>query len=703
MDVESFLFDVCTHADDNRESFGFLPEQSYLERAQENRLWVLTTDDNEYVGHLIYGGKHPTLKIFQIYIAEGYRGLGHSNRLITEIKEFAESNSYSLLSARVASDLPANKFWRSAGFKIVRQEQGGKTTGRFINQYAFELDGNSLLNNSIEDITRSGQGYEESPILRKPVYVLDLNLVFDLVRGTAATKETSALVAAAFDGNIKLCVTPELPVELERKSYDIHDDPMLAFAKNLPSLREVEQTQLDSINDDLRKIIFPNRSLIGKGAPNDKSDLNHIAICILHNVDGFVTREKALIRTSLKIKKQYGLEVLSPFDFFVDSRESASLYERGDYRLGTSEISIKPYALNIRADVENFLRSLGVVEGEISRVIELNIKNNDSQKLVVTSNPAGNVVGFLSWDVPRKLRPISECFLYVDESYGEAITTVDHLIETVFRSADRDFPCRIDLFTSYSQIETRCTAKKRGFKEQADRRKLSKVFCKGVIDEKGWEVFSLGYSQLTGVPLRRSLPTYNELINTGMPTGDSITSFFDYETIISPGVLLPKGRDGLMLPIKAKFAKQLLGVDSQADMFAAKEALLSVEKLYVRSKQRSSYFDKGCIVVFYVSKEKRMWGEAIGFARITYSEVINTTDVAIKLSRQGVLTEEDLEEISDDKGMVHAVTFDNFNVFDTPIPFSELKESGVVSGANLVTVEKVSWQQISRIFCSGFD
>lgn len=603
-DVEAYLNDVCIHADANRESFGFLPQQSYIERAQENRLWVVSTASGQYAGHLIYGGKHPTLKIFQIYISESFKGKGLAIKLIEEIQNFAIENNYILLSARVASDLPANHFWQKAGFEVLRQEEGGKTTGRYINVYVKDLEGCALFGSAPSNDSGRELTYHESPILKKPIYVLDLNLVFDLVRESAAIKEVRALFQAAFDGSIKLCVTPELTKELERTSYDFKNDPMLAFAKSLQSLKEVNKEELNALTADLRSIFFPKRSKLGKNSANDTSDLDHVGFCILHNVDGFVTREKALLRNSSIIKKRYDIEIISPFDFLVDGRSNRSILSEDRFSFGSNEISVVEYDREMRAEVEKLLSNLNVPPSEKDKAIAAEFENGSQNQFVVHIGDEANIVGYSSWNRARKLSPIVECFLYIDESYGEAISIVDHLIETIFRDAEKGFSGRVDLYTSMSQFETRSTLKKRGFKKQYDDRKLSKVFFKGIVDDSNWSSFAEGYHSMSGVGLRDKLPTYKELQNTGMPHGDAIASLFEFETDISPGIVLPLHRPGLILPIKPKFAKQLLGIDTQSDMFASKEALLHVEKLYVRSKSRSSYFIKGGIIVFYVSKEK---------------------------------------------------------------------------------------------------
>jgi len=78
-EVEPYLPEVQQLADSNKEALGFLPTSAYSEQAERGRLWV-TTDKatGRLLGFLLFGGRFPSLKIFQVYVA-GFarkRGVG---------------------------------------------------------------------------------------------------------------------------------------------------------------------------------------------------------------------------------------------------------------------------------------------------------------------------------------------------------------------------------------------------------------------------------------------------------------------------------------------------------------------------------------------------------------------------------------------------------------------------------------------------
>ena len=62
--------------DANRSAFGFNPLAAYEEAIAKGKLWVAEDSHGDYLGHLMFGGRPPQgLRIFQIYVAEGKRGL----------------------------------------------------------------------------------------------------------------------------------------------------------------------------------------------------------------------------------------------------------------------------------------------------------------------------------------------------------------------------------------------------------------------------------------------------------------------------------------------------------------------------------------------------------------------------------------------------------------------------------------------------
>lgn len=131
--VKEYVEQVSCIADKNKKAFGFLSASVYEQMATKGQLWLAVNNDKELKGYLMFGGTMPTLKVFQIYACESVKGHGVGRLLINALKDHARERHYHTVSARVASDLPANVFWEKVGFSVYRQVKGGKTKNRTIN------------------------------------------------------------------------------------------------------------------------------------------------------------------------------------------------------------------------------------------------------------------------------------------------------------------------------------------------------------------------------------------------------------------------------------------------------------------------------------------------------------------------------------------------------------------------------------------
>lgn len=68
-EVESYLTTVQSFADKNKSALGFLPSSAFREQALRGRLWIAVCEEtNEFLGHLLFGGKSPSIKIFQMFV-----------------------------------------------------------------------------------------------------------------------------------------------------------------------------------------------------------------------------------------------------------------------------------------------------------------------------------------------------------------------------------------------------------------------------------------------------------------------------------------------------------------------------------------------------------------------------------------------------------------------------------------------------------
>jgi hypothetical protein len=506
-------------------------------------------------------------------------------------------------------------------------------------------------------------------------------------------------------------VTHEAQLELLRSHRRHGDaDPLLEFLKELPILPPVSSEILDPIVERLRPLVFPEPDRSQKRAAQDLSDLRHLATCIHQGLTGFVTAEHALLRASRRLWETFKLEVLSPLDV-LDQDEAVSPKALPVTALvADRQLHIHPLHDSDRECIANYLAELGIGDKVVREVCSHGPRGRERTGLC--ARVEGRLIGVGAWDRPSALRAERNCWLYVTEDEPGAVRFVDHVLESAIASHPTLEPGRIYLHHAVFQTITRTTAIQRGFRATTgmvgEDTSLVKVTHSGVVLPEHWANFRSAFSRLTGMELPRRMPRFEEVTDTGLAViqksrGDRLTiGYFEFDTMISPGGILYPGRRGILIPIRQPYADELLvGIKAQLSLLPSKEALLRIERAYFRSTKRADAIQKGCIAVFYVSGWKGGGKVAVACARITSTAVLEVAEVKKRYARQGVLSEKELDAISGKLGTVHAVTFDNLLIFPNPVPFSRLKELGCVGGANLVTIESIESENLSRLLREG--
>ncbi len=696
--VKSFVSKVQFHADQHKTSFGFLPALVYEELALKGQLWVIATKCNtDVAGYLLFGGVYPSLKITQLFANPEHQGLGVGTQLIGELIEHARDNGYLSISARVASDLPANKFWEKVGFKISKQIDGSKTKRRIINIRSYQFPANSLLiETNEENIT--DLSYIEKPTLSTPIYALDLNPLFDITENREGSSEAKIILQRGFSGLCQICVTPEFKKELSRHSHKFKNDPIMKIAQAIPTCQSAPKEQIETLNSELREIIFPKRSLKGKKTSNDSSDLSHLSYCIAASLTGFITREKAILKNSQTIFEKYKLKIIAPEEVkSEDNNQSAINFSTGN---GDIIISMEPLTQINQEQAYTALIALGVTDKQAQELTTNSIPDSNVVKLIIKANDT--LIGFTSWNKPDKINNIVTLHFYIDENTPNVTQAIDHILEKSSKDTKLNESARIDIRTHKQQDITRDTASKRGF-INSQSGSLSKIVYHGFLDEYNWNKFKIDFEILSGYLLQDKIPSQATIENTGLLIQNPNSLFkhplsiFDFETLISPAFLLYKDRECLLIPIQEEYANSLLGnVRHQKNLFPSNEESLLIERAYFKACGRESYFVKGRLVMFYVSGLNSI-KEIIGLARITSSNIITPEAAKIQFIRQGVLSSNEINLLANDQNHLHAFTFDNFMHFPKRMPFRKARDINAISPANLVTVEKLSYAKFKEV------
>ena len=699
------LPEVRAAADADRAALGFLPETAYEQAAAEGRLWVAVDSDDGYLGHLLFGGTWPSLRVFQISVSAKSRGHGIASMLLTKLEEYGESLEYMSVLARVAAELTANSFWQRMGYPVLRQMSGGGIKPRTINLRGKQLKARSLFS----DVTVSQRpptiAFIERPLVSELIYVLDLNVIYDITKNRAGQDIAQQVVALALAGPYRLYVTSEASHELSRTSSDPASDSVLHFVHNLPALPNVPAADADPTMDHLASIIHHGVHVTDL-PPNEQSDLVHLAHSIHHHVRGFVTSDKKLLQANAEIRNRYGLEIVSPIDL-IATHDRPDVYSAST---GSHVVTTHYMTEAERSKVESFLTSIGVSRELSAEALQPMSGGNKRSRLIAAANDS--VVAVASWDeVPS---PNISAYFFADESFSQAARVVDCVLAALTESLPLGKLVRIDFQTLTEQSICTETALSRGYQPlppsgASHSSRLCKVSFRGPVFEDTWSAFARDFRQLTGLSLAQPMPRAAEFAHTGVLThgiGDKAIAIplFDFETLASPVVSMCRQRGCVVVPIRLTYAESLLRFSTrQGKLFPEGEVALHSEKSYYRSPRAAGIFKRGDVIVFYVSAYKTAGKQMVASARVTSTSVLSVDKALVDFSRQGVLEKAELLKMADSSRRLHAFTFDNITLFPYPLSLEVLKKKKILHNQTLICPFRLDPQDTWRLFKLAYE
>lgn len=709
-EVLPYVHEVRRLADDHRYELGFLPESVYVGAVARGNLWIVVGNvSRDLCGYLYFGGQYPRMRVFQVCVHRNHRSSGIAQQLVSELIQHGTDCGYLNVSARVSSKLEANKFWQRIGFYIVKQipGKGPETT---INLYATDLDVPSLFGD--KNSNRSAipptilQVDPRRPVLSTPSYVIDLNVLFDAVR-SRDTGQCAQILSAALRHEIRLSVTPEFAEELARNSENNGSDPILAFAREMPVLSRTEPERLRRIIAEVRELLASSPPGPRQWTVNDESDHIHLASSIDHQVFGFITRDAAILRGSAIIHDRYGLHVVSPNEV-VDTLGDDDRHSQTPTLIASSSQEIAASDINDgnRKDVEQFLDRRAADPWDVQSSLTTDPTPHPGSLVVAA---ADQIAGVGLWSGTPGAGRDAFLQIYVDELHPEANLAIDGILDWAPRTVEPRQSWLLSVKIPRDQVRTTETALKRGFQTRARRSgrasiELSRMVIREPISPDGWRRFRRDLMDTTGLALPTPMPTHEEMSNTGIVLGRGsdvpfTMTLFDFETFISPGYLIGPGRSAVVVPIKKRYSDELLPQTRSEGVFWQSESALRIERVYYLRAGRHGLFPRGTIIVFYASGDR---GQAVALGRVTFSETITKTQAATNLTRQGVLTEDEIGQRANDRNEITVFTFDNVLEFPVGIDFKKLKQMGCVSRANLRTAQRLPAEALARVVKEAF-
>ncbi len=694
-DVSRFVRAVQERGDSEREVLGFLPSCVYSEAAAQGKLYVAATDvagQEHYAGHVLFGGRFPHLRVFQLYTSPQFRSRQIGRRLLDALFSDAESQYYITISARVAADLPANGFWERMGFRTIRTESGGATTGRQINVRRRELNSPTLF--SIPGAPRLAAPATHARV-EQPIFALDVNVFLDIIKDRPRGEYAGRLLTASMSGILRLFVAREFVNELSRATQDKEADPAVRLAIALPQFTAVPEPFLSNLKRELAILIFPTRASSGQLRERDQSDLIHLATMIYHAASGFVTSDDSILRKRTELKERYGIEVLGPAELAeiylpIQWTPTQLIAQSFD---GVS-IEVSELTETRRAEVELFLLSCSMTKEQVALAIEPGQSACPRHRVFVSL--ADVVVGFAAWDAARGPQSTVGAWLSVDPTSPAGELACDVLLEAMCRDACANRPVRLILDSGHTSREALEYSKDHGFRvagAQDGPPKLGK-FCIGkVITRRNWEESrallesSLGFTLPTNPPVY-SGPETNIEIDKRDPTLNAIR-LREFEARFGPVIMLLPGRKVVVVPIQRSYADQLLSTAHQHSLFPRPEASVLGEKLYISSPRTLSVLEAGAVILFYESiGTDGGRGAIVAAAQITRTAIREKKALDPGTTRRGVLTSGEVLSLSvtENTGLTF---FDQLMRLENPISLTRLRALGCADGANFVTARQI--------------
>ena len=483
-DVLPYVKQVVEAAESDRAALGWYPFKVYQEAAISERLIVAIAreaDEIRYAGHLLFATTFPRGYVMQIHVDAGHRHHGIAKRMLDALKDQLSALNYIAIGARVAEDLRASQeFWQSQDFYAHGTVPGGKARGRTLVLRSHELPTQQLFATSGLS-HRDPLGLAVEPSTATKLYLLDLNVMFDLGPRRARHQDVVDLFALERLGVCRLALSTEFDAELKRSATSGKTDPMQGLGQVFPKFAVPPDEVMAQLTREIAPIVFPERFAAGALTANDLSDLRHLATAIHHKLAGLVTSDGAIRDASAMLRLRYGIEVLSPSAFKI----------LGEFDTGLSAITastrdtleLMELTPGREANVRELLGSLGVAVADQSTLWAADDGSTRARHRYIVLE-GQRIIGYLMW--PSSLRGgTCDAFLAVDEHVTCAQDAARLMIVHLLGRSKEEIQ-RVRLNLAPQQASVRAVALEVGFTGTDKTQALNKVSLHSVLFPRNW-------------------------------------------------------------------------------------------------------------------------------------------------------------------------------------------------------------------------
>ena len=565
---------ICTLADGEKEALGFLPPAAYKDAIEKRRLiGMLGALDGkiELVGFVLFSGVYPNARIQQVVVVKSHRRLGIASALLNEVVSQLEASCYLTLTAAVASNLPAAQvFYQNNGFLAKRSYQGGRAPNRQIILRARDLQTANLFS-ILEPLSPALQcavdlGLRHRSSRQAPLYVIDLNVLFDVTKASGRPRARLAeiLIASALAHQVRLAIAPEFIVELKRQTIGQVIDPILRLALQLPRLPTLDASEIDRLTSRVHAIVFDQPSSESAATPQALSDARHLAEATLARASAYVTSDGTMLAAREHILRDVGIDVTSLDEFVAllpaDSQSPDAVH------LKDTDVSLKAASIDA---IRGYLVSNGL--SQILRDEFVPTEGDLAHWHGRAIFEGSELVAVGVYIAPTNIDAPARILVHVRPDHVAADTFSDHLLDAECRDAAGGGPVTIELPNIPGQTIVRRLATLRGFLPVRSTDTLIKAAVGRPMTGSNWATIARQLRRKTAMHLPENPPN-TAAVQHGLtiegPDGQKFTVRLELlEEALGPTFIVWPGRDGVIVSIARSYADDLLGTGRQIPLF----------------------------------------------------------------------------------------------------------------------------------------
>ena len=695
--LSKLLPDITTLATNENSDLG-IPVKSTIRNAIEKNRLIALVDENshnlELAGYVLWGGIFPNAKIQHIELVKSYRRQGAGAAILTELAQYLGKLRFMTIQADVAEDMTTDlAFYEQNDFYRLRTTNCGDTRGhrkivlirdlQHQPPYAESINHLPLLNIQTKATTDD------------PIYLLDPVVYFNLVKQKHLATEAETLFSASLDNVMRIAVAKKYALEMLKTYQNLQDQHIYQIAIDLPRLTEPDTDELRSLTNELNNRVFVEKDFSKVSRLQSLNYAANLAHAILGRALAFVTSNDEILRKRELLINEFGIDVVSIDDLLelLPSRKDRLTFTR---RKGSVFAISEPTP---RAVSEYFA--------------ENNVGDSLKQEFAIDSTNAidcwrrcfqidGKTCGVAVLLTPTKANRAYRLAIHFREDNRYKFLFAEHLFDLALQQASKDAISSIVLELSSKQPTLVALAHSKGFIPSTSETHYRKIAIGRPVTIKHWPEIVQETQRRTRFAIVSEMPSRHEKLQVKNPSGNKMQlSQFEFEKLFTPTVTAWGDRDGVIVPIKPFYSKELLEVSPPVSKLFDMDVKYFSRRTYVNSSRNASKMQADAPIFFYESKGPRLEGAG---AIIAVARIIN----AVINPKYGVVREKEGTSTVNDKNILQirdvvVTSFDNIFRFDNPISLERLKRMGAANNANLVSAQAISAELVNRIIDLGFD